>query len=243
MSQIRTFISATGIGIGGYLLIGIWSGILLGTLYFTTGTVLFEQELFVSNLGLLMGAITTTALFFQFTDHRYQFLRVRTPTSKEILLVLGSVVVLLAGAMGLEFLLGLLNLGTSDHQIYEAFTTPESPADPTILLALIPISILIIGPCEELIFRGLVQGSLYQSFDRQYAVLVTSVIFAVIHFPAYLTATVAGAISTLLIVLFLSLILGWLYETTDNLILPSLAHGIYNAVLFLFLYFEVTGVL
>ncbi|CDK38280.1 CPBP family intramembrane glutamic endopeptidase [Halorubrum sp. AJ67] len=242
MSQVRTFISATGIGIGGYLLIGIWSGILLGALYFTTGAVLFEQELFVSNLGLLMGAVTTTALFFQFTDHRYQFLRVRPPTSKELVLAVGGVVVLLAGAIGLEFLLGLFDVGTSDHQIYEAFTTQESPANPTILLALIPISILIIGPCEELIFRGLVQGSLYQSFDRQYAILVTSVIFAMVHFPAYLTASAADATSTLLIVLFLSLILGWLYETTDNLIVPSLAHGIYNAVLFLFLYFEVTGV-
>lgn len=243
MSQVRTFISATGVGIGGYLLIGIWSGILLGTLYVISGDILFEQELFVSNIGLAMGAITTTALYLRFTDHGYQFLNIRKPTPKQVGIAIGGVAILLAGAIGVEYILELLSLETSEHQIYQAFTTQESPADPTILLALIPISILIIGPGEEIIFRGLVQGSLYQSFSQRDSILITSIIFALVHFPAYLTATAAEATSTLFVVLFLSLILGWLYEHTDNLVVPSLAHGIYNAVLFAFLYWEVTGFL
>lgn len=241
MSQVRTFISATGIGIGGYFLIGLWSALILAPLYFATGGIPFEQELFVNNLGLAMGAITTTALFFQFTDHRFNFLNVKSVNARQVGLVLGSVAVLLIGALGMELILEALNFGTSEHRIYEAFTTGESPPDPTLLLALIPISILIIGPCEEVIFRGLVQGSLYDAFERQFAILITSIIFALIHFPAYLTAAPSEAVSTLLVVLFLSLVLGWVYERTDNLVVPSLAHGIYNGVLFLFLYFEVTG--
>ena len=241
MSQVRTFISATGVGIGGYLLIGIWSGLLLASLYVTTGEIVFEQELFISNIGLALGAITTTSIYFHFSDRGYQFLNIKKPSPKQIVIAVGSVAVLLAGAVSVEYLLGLLDLGTSEHQIYQAFTAQESPADPTILLALIPISILIIGPGEEIIFRGLVQGSLYESFSRRNSILITSVIFAVIHFPAYLTATAAEATSTLFVVLFLSLILGWVYEYTDNLVIPSLAHGLYNAVLFAFLYWEVTG--
>ncbi|PSP27117.1 CPBP family intramembrane metalloprotease, partial [Halobacteriales archaeon QH_2_65_14] len=41
---------------------------------------------------------------------------------------------------------------------------------------------------------------------------------------------------SILILFVLSLVIGWLFEHTDTLVVPALVHGLYNAVLFLALY-------
>jgi membrane protease YdiL (CAAX protease family) len=37
------------------------------------------------------------------------------------------------------------------------------------------------------------------------------------------------------------MILGAIYEKTENIVVPSLVHGVYNAILFTSLYFQVSG--
>jgi membrane protease YdiL (CAAX protease family) len=39
----------------------------------------------------------------------------------------------------------------------------------------------------------------------------------------------------------LGCILGFVYEQTDNLVVPALIHGVYNAILFSLLYVQVSG--
>ncbi len=47
---------------------------------------------------------------------------------------------------------------------------------------MIPISFLLIGPGEELLFRGVVQGVLKRSFNSIYSILIASIIFSVAHY-------------------------------------------------------------
>ncbi|PSQ54242.1 CPBP family intramembrane metalloprotease [Halobacteriales archaeon SW_12_67_38] len=107
--------------------------------------------------------------------------------------------------------------------------------NPEVLLLLIPASFLLIGPGEELLFRGVVQGRLREGFGPVVGVLLASVIFAAIHFTA-LTGGVGGRLATIGILFFPSLVFGSAYELTDNIAVPAFIHGAYNATLFTGLY-------
>ncbi|HLN19230.1 MAG TPA: type II CAAX endopeptidase family protein [Patescibacteria group bacterium] len=113
---------------------------------------------------------------------------------------------------------------------------PRIPADPSMLWAMIPISIFIVGPAEEYIFRGFIFGGFLETFGRKYWffwALVSSIIFAAVHLY-YLTAFgIASAIFFVGIV-FVGLALSITYYISKgNLLVPVLLHGIFDATGFL----------
>jgi hypothetical protein len=110
--------------------------------------------------------------------------------------------------------------------------------DPVVILPFIPLSLLIIGPAEELVYRNLIQKPLYDAFSRRGAVLTASVIFALMHIPQYSPpgASAIETLNALVLVFVLSLVLAIAYERTDNIVVPILIHGSFNAIQFLLLY-------
>jgi len=108
--------------------------------------------------------------------------------------------------------------------------------NPEIILLLVPASILLIGPGEEALFRGVVQGRLREVFDPVPGILIPSAIFDGLHFFALTGGSVAGNLLVLVILLGPSIVFGASYEYTGNLVVPSLIHGFYNATLFTMLY-------
>ena len=107
--------------------------------------------------------------------------------------------------------------------------------NPEILLLLIPASFLLIGPGEELLYRGVVQNRLGEALPAPAAIVLASLIFASIHFFSLAGAPRARLVSISVLVLP-TLVFGTMYELTDNLVVPSLIHGAYNATLFGLLY-------
>jgi len=103
----------------------------------------------------------------------------------------------------------------------------RSPGDPWAIV--IMVLVVVAAPIvEEFSYRGLVQ----QSFrglgaNRSIAIVLTSLLFVFMHVPALPNASIAAAIATLLV---LSLVLGWLYERTGRLLVPIIAHALFNAV-------------
>ena len=108
----------------------------------------------------------------------------------------------------------------------------------TIVLVLVPISILVIGPAEELLFRGVIQRYLEGGFARPWAIVGTGVLFSLVHLPTtYLANPDPVAVTTTLVILFgLSILLSYLYAWTDNLVVPILVHGLYDALVFALAY-------
>jgi len=106
------------------------------------------------------------------------------------------------------------------------------------LLVLVPLSILVVGPAEELLFRGVVQRYLSEELSTLGAVALASVLFALVHAPTTFVATPDPlVVAVTLTVLFgLSMLLGYLYVWTDNLLVPILVHGLYDALLFALAY-------
>jgi membrane protease YdiL (CAAX protease family) len=98
---------------------------------------------------------------------------------------------------------------------------------------------LVVGPSEEVLYRGIVQGRLRESLPAVPAIAIASGIFAFIHVMA-LTGGVSGRLTTVAILFFPSLVFGAVYEYTENLVVPALLHGLHNAVIFTLLYITVT---
>lgn len=94
---------------------------------------------------------------------------------------------------------------------------------------MIPITVLFVGPGEELLFRGVIPGLFRRAYGPVPAIVIASGLFDVAHYAA-----LAGSDKRTYIVvtILLGLLLGGLYEQTDNVLVPIVVHGIYNAILF-----------
>jgi membrane protease YdiL (CAAX protease family) len=126
--------------------------------------------------------------------------------------------------------------------VVTAFSLPQSShglvetarQHPEILPPLAVVSLLFIGPGEELLARNGVQKFLYGAYSRAGAVVVASFVFGAAHLLSYAGGGVApGAVLVTLTRVFLvSLVLGVAYERTDDLFAPVVVHGVYDAVQF-----------
>jgi len=178
------------------------------------------------SLGLAMGM--TGAGYVVYTNRSWGFVDVRWPSLRDVAWTGVGLVGLFALLQALSVLLDALGISAAQHT-----TTEAAKTEPSLLLPLIPLSILVVGPAEELVYRNVVQKGLYEHAPRAVAVLTASVIFALVHIPAYAAgASTSALVATLAIIFTLSLVLGTIYERTENLVVPAVVHGGYNAVLF-----------
>jgi membrane protease YdiL (CAAX protease family) len=87
---------------------------------------------------------------------------------------------------------------------------------------------VIIAPvAEEFVFRGMLYPFVKQLGSPRAALFGVSAIFAAIHFDA----------GTFVPLFALALALTWLYEMTDNLLAPIVAHSLFNAANLMALHF------
>lgn len=184
-----------------------------------------------------VGLAVVGLLYLRYSGYGFSFVGVRFPTVRDWLWTVGGlvgmVVVLLVAATILSVIQSALGVESAQNSIVQ--TAQE---DPRVLFLLIPAAFLIIGPAEELLFRGIIQGRLRQVFGPVSGILVASTIFGFAHLTAF--AATAGSIAAVLLPIggltAVSLVLGYAYEKTDNLVVPSLIHGAYDALLFGLLY-------
>lgn len=108
----------------------------------------------------------------------------------------------------------------------------ETPVDTrAFALALIPLSLFVVGPCEELLFRGVVQRYLAGAVSTRGAILGAGLLFAVVHAPSYLAFSALGAAVSLFVIFVVGLGFGYVYEHTGSLVVPIVVHGLYNALI------------
>ena len=230
---------AVSVGFAGLFAIAAWASVLLtvadGLLSGEPGTA---ARLALNAVALGLGTGTVALVYFQLTDKTVAYLDVAVPSKRGVGYVVGGAVALLA----LQLLVGVafdqLGVETADHSVQQA----AAGGNPEVLLLLIPAAWLVIGPGEELLYRNVIQKSLYDHFGEWGAVLVGSVAFALAHIPAYAAGASAGAlVLTLLVIFLLSVVLGVAYLRTENVVVPALIHGTFDAVVFAAMYLQLTG--
>ena len=105
-----------------------------------------------------------------------------------------------------------------------------TPRDSFQLITMIVFSLVLVGPCEELAFRGFVQKGFENSFGKMNGLLVTSVLFALIHGLNTMYAIVP--------VFVVSLVLGYVWQKTGgNTTASALMHGVYDTIAIAAAYF------
>ena len=110
---------------------------------------------------------------------------------------------------------------------------------------LIPISLLLVGPLEELLYRNIIQKYLYSSFSPIGSIFISSIIFSAVHISAYagdaLFQTPLPALNALAVIFILSVIIGIVYYQTKNIVTAALLHGIYDSIIFAVFYINTTA--
>jgi len=117
--------------------------------------------------------------------------------------------------------------------------------DVFLLILMIIMMIIIVGPCEEILFRGFMQRGLVRNLGDIWGIILTALIFAAIHLVGLLFFLINPIIFLILFIYFLvpyfaiSLLLGLVFRwRNENLITVIVTHGVYNSLTLLisFLY-------
>jgi len=239
-SAIRNKLWALGVGVGLGFGSTVVSLILVVGLIVTLGVfavplpdsplVLLSIEFILGQL-IVMGGISVAYLWA--TGRQLSYVNIRWPSLGELLVVLAAPFAVIAVSIAVSAIGLALNIESSPHALAEI-----DNIDATFYLYLIPFMLLIVGPFEELLYRGVIQTRLRESFGPASAIALASLIFVLIHLPAYgLGQEALPAIAISLTALFGgSLIFGAIYEWTGNLTVVALIHGLYNSILLALLY-------
>jgi Predicted metal-dependent membrane protease len=228
--RARTVGLVTVFAVVGLLAIYLWAGILASIVQGVVGEMTTFQETAVLQASSGLGAATGIVLYLDYTDRDRSFLDVDWPTRRDVGYGAAGLVFLFGTFIAVTLLMTVLGVESAAHGTEDTIADAENPTAVALLFMI--TSVVIIGPGEELLYRNVVQKSLYDAFSRPRAVVVGSVIFAAVHFQAYSTGSPTQVLTSLAVVFALSLTLGAVYERTDNVVIPAAVHGLFNAVQF-----------
>ncbi|USZ71245.1 CPBP family intramembrane glutamic endopeptidase [Natronosalvus halobius] len=183
------------------------------------------------------GFVVAGAAYLWWTDRGWSFVDLSTPDRRGWLIGVAGVVASIAFVILVGLLFQGLGIESTSNSVLDFVGT-----DSTMVLIMIVIVFLFNAPAEEFLFRGVIQKRLYEGFTKTQAVVLTSVIFGLVHIPNFALsgAPMMAAVASLLVVTGGSIIFGYLYAITDNLLVPITAHAMFNAFQFgqLYLIFE-----
>lgn len=189
------------------------------------------------------GAVVTIAQFVGFglavgvwmwITRDWTLVDVRSPNRRDLLWFAGGVAALVALYLLASLLFSLLGVSTAQNRVIE-----RGMETPRYLLYMLPITLLFVGPAEELLFRGAVQGTLRRAWGANTAIVLAGLLFGAVHLVG-LTGT-GSQFAYAGVAAVLGMVLGALYERSGTILVPAAVHGTYNVVQFAFVYLRVIG--
>lgn len=227
-SALRAVGAAVGLGILGMFILAFVSIVsaLVGTEFGLSLTTLLVGG---TALGQIVGFGGLGLWYLRNRGYSWggvrEYLGIRLPTLRELgVMVLGYVAIIVLLVVVAN---ALMLLGPEPAENQGAATASENPH---IIPAMILMMLFVVGPCEELLYRGVVQNRLREALSPAPAIAIASAIFASVHVIA-LAGDLIGVITTITILIFPSLVFGYVYEYTGNLVVPALLHGLHNSIL------------
>lgn len=238
-SPLRDVGVGLGVGLGGILATVVWANLIAVVAVVTVGDAAVSEVglILLSPPAAALGYGTATVAYLRFVDEDRSFVDVSVPSLRDLGYAIGGLVALFVALQAIGLLFAQFQISTAEHGTVEILRD----AAPRVSLTMVALSLLFIGPGEELLFRNVIQKHLYRSFSRRGAIVVGSVVFAAVHFQSYATGTLGQILASLTVVFALSLLLGWLYHRTESVVVPALVHGGYDAILFGSIYVDIAG--
>jgi hypothetical protein len=234
--QLQSVGTSIGLAIGGFLVAIVFVFLGVGVLR-GVGIGLQEQPIAATALSIVLqgaGFGAAVAIYLSLTDN-WDLIRVRLPTRRDLVWTGLGIVAIVLAYLGISVVISTLGITSAENSIVE-----QGRQNPGLVPLLIPLTILVVAPSEELLFRGAIQGVLRTSYSKLPGVVIASALFAVAH-----TFALIGSGQQMLVYISvtfaLGLVLGYLYERTENIVVPVVVHGVYNSILFTILYLQVSG--
>ncbi|WP_197052309.1 CPBP family intramembrane glutamic endopeptidase [Halobellus rufus] len=193
------------------------------------GLRLFLVTVFLQ--GVTFGGITL--LYLKRYHLGLGFIPINIPDKRDSAVIIGGSIALLGLLFVVSSVISALGLSSAQNQIVEV-----GQENPGVFLLLVPLQFLLVGPGEELLYRGLIQGRLRETLHPVRAIVLASALFASIHL---FSLTGEGKLVYIGTAFVLALVLGTAYEYTENLAVPAVMHATYNAIQFASAYLTSTG--
>jgi membrane protease YdiL (CAAX protease family) len=221
-------LAAVGLGVGRVLVQGTVLGLERAGV---TVTPLLAVVLSTALLqGVTFGGVSLA--YLRYRGLSLSWVGVAVPDLRGWLAAGSGYVLAILGAVSMVFVVVLAGLQPAANRAGEL-----GAADPLVFALLVPVSFLLIGPGEELLFRGVIQSTLTERLGRAPGVLVATFLFAAAHVFS-LAGPLSGRAITVVLLFVPGLALALTYEYTGNVVVPSLVHGAYNATLFTLAFFS-----
>ena len=237
-SAVKAVSLMTAVGGLGFFVSIVGAAILVSPVMAALGTEAISVSYPLTTVAVAIVTISFVLGVLRWLDIDRSWIDLSVPSLRELGLTVAGLVGLILALNVLSVLIVELGLPSVESSVEQRAS--QSP-NPEFILVLVPLSFLAIAPSEELLYRGLVQKYLYDTLGKNGAVVAASAIFAAIHFGQYASPNPLRMAVSLAVVFLLSLILGYVYARSENLVVPILVHGAYNAITFGMMYARVTG--
>lgn len=215
---------AVGVAVG-LLVLGLLASIAFGVLgVLATIPLGWDVESTAATVTLLAASqVGFLAVGYWYVTRYLDGVPDRVPTRRDLTWIGGGIVVAVVAAIAL---LALVDATVG----MPGYVAEAESGSATYLVALAVLSLVLVAPAEELLFRGAIQGRLGRAFGVAGSVLGGSLLFATIHLANF-TGPLLPVVAAAAVVGAVSLVFGYAYERTGNLVVPVLVHGCYNALL------------
>lgn len=173
------------------------------------------------------------------SEQQRSYIGLRRPTVRQLGLVVAGnlvIVVLLAVLFGLVEMFSLLPADEGTESVQDELADLGVGAG--VYLVLVVFMLAVVGPTEEVLYRGVIQNRLREQFSVVPAIAIASAVFTAIHLQIFLVGSGILGVAVGFLALFIpSIVLGVVYEYTENIAVPSLVHGIHNSLIVTVLFF------
>jgi membrane protease YdiL (CAAX protease family) len=99
-------------------------------------------------------------------------------------------------------------------------------------------NLLVIGAGEEIFWRGFIQKKISHYLSANLAILLTALLFALIHFYIFTILSVWQGTTFLFLILISGLVWGYLFKYFDNILASAISHGITAFIIWKFYFFN-----
>lgn len=234
LAVVATFVAVGAYAVGNLLVVA------LASLLEGAGVPVLDRParlLLVSTFGLQgLGFGGVALVYLRRTGRGWAFVRASIPSLRDVVWIVVGFPLLFGIYLALTSGLVAAGIPLGESNVIDAVR-----GAPGVALVLAALSILLVGPAEELLYRGIVQRTFGKAVGPVGAIVATSAVFAAIHFPA-VSGSIEARLAVLLVIFVSALVLGSLYEWTENLAVPAVVHGLFNATQFVAVYVEAAGV-
>ncbi|PAU83517.1 CPBP family intramembrane metalloprotease domain-containing protein [Halorubrum salipaludis] len=242
-SPLRTVGVAFGLGIAGILgLLAVTT--IAGAVVYLVSTVTGREPSLLGSfvapfvVGQVVAFVGVSLGYLRYRgldrDAIVAYLGVRRPSIVESVIALIGPILVIVTVLVVSSV--VLLVGPEPAQNQGAQTTLENPS---IIPIMIVAMLLVVGPCEELLFRGVIQSRARETLSAVPAILLAASVFAPAHIVS-LSGGVSAMLTTISLLFVPSLIFGAVYEYTENLVVVAVMHGLYNSLLLTIGYIVIT---